>query len=98
MGVSYNGDDNGDHVLIWWFIFRNHTDISTYIYVYIYIYAGHHDFLLLYKGGASIGITTSIIDSMCIYIYCIIYHLICIYYISEILVVMVVIKRLADVE
>ena len=72
--------------------------IYIYVYVYIYIYAGHHDFLLLYKGGASIGITTSIIDSMCIYIYCIIYHLICIYYISEILVVMVVIKRLADVE
>ena len=75
MGVSYNGDDNGDHVLIWWFIFRNHTYISTYIYIYmyIYIYAGHHDFLLLYKGGASIGITTSIIDSMCIYIYILYY-------------------------
>ena len=72
--------------------------ILAHIYIYVYIYAGHHDFLLLYKGGASIGITTSIIDSMCIYIYCIIYHLICIYYISEILVVMVVIKRLADVE
>ena len=38
MGVSYNGDDNGDHVLIWWFIFRNHTYISTYIYMYVYIY------------------------------------------------------------
>ena len=37
MGVSYNGDDNGDHVLIWWFIFRNHTYISTYIYMYIYM-------------------------------------------------------------
>lgn len=72
--------------------------ILAHIYICVYIYAGHHDFLLLYKGGASIGITTSIIDSMCIYIYCIIYHLICIYYISEILVVMVVIKRLADVE
>ena len=71
---------------------------TIHILAHIYIYAGHHDFLLLYKGGASIGITTSIIDSMCIYIYCIIYHLICIYYISEILVVMVVIKRLADVE
>ena len=39
----------------------------------IYIYAGHHDFLLLYKGGASIGITTSIIDSRCIYIYILYY-------------------------
>ena len=75
-----------------------HILAHIYIYICVYIYAGHHDFLLLYKGGASIGITTSIIDSMCIYIYCIIYHLICIYYISEILVVMVVIKRLADVE
>lgn len=42
--------------------------ILAHIYMCIYIYAGHHDFLLLYKGGASIGITTSIIDSMCIYI------------------------------
>ena len=45
-----------------------HILAHIYICVYVYIYAGHHDFLLLYKGGASIGITTSIIDSMCIYI------------------------------
>ena len=50
-----------------------HILAHIYIYVYVYIYAGHHDFLLLYKGGASIGITTSIIDSMCIYIYIVLY-------------------------
>ena len=33
---------------------------TIHILAHIYIYAGHHDFLLLYKGGASIGITTSI--------------------------------------
>ena len=46
---------------------------TIHILAHIYIYAGHHDFLLLYKGGASIGITTSIIDSMCIYIYILYY-------------------------
>ena len=47
--------------------------IHILAHIYIYIYAGHHDFLLLYKGGASIGITTSIIDSMCIHIYIVLY-------------------------
>ena len=50
-----------------------HILAHIYIYICVYIYAGHHDFLLLYKGGASIGITTSIIDSMCIYIYILYY-------------------------
>ena len=41
MGVPYNGDDNGDdngdHIIILWFIFRNHTYIIICIYVYIHI-------------------------------------------------------------
>ena len=37
MEVPYNGDDNGDHIIIWWFIFRNHTYIIINIYMYIHI-------------------------------------------------------------